>query len=98
MGDNVDLEKGAGPHSPNSQSTWESQDGTLNSSVLTDRIEIEEDFDGESGKCTPPTQDDFTDKRHFKYMHKGRPLFFLALSRQLLPGVLPSQMQPPFEP
>jgi hypothetical protein len=60
-GANIDLEKAAGmmgqpPSSPISQSTWESQVDTLNSSVVADKIVIEEDFDAESGNFTQPNQ------------------------------------------
>ncbi|KAF8853600.1 hypothetical protein BDZ45DRAFT_69975 [Acephala macrosclerotiorum] len=56
---NIDLEKVAGtsgqpPYSPNSQSTWESQDDTLNSPVVADRIVIEEDTDEESAQAQKP--------------------------------------------
>jgi hypothetical protein len=50
----IDLEKANGPlrkpqFSPNSQSTWESQNETLNS-PNAEPIVIEEDTDEESGK------------------------------------------------
>ena len=52
---NIDLEKAAGnlgqsPCSPNSQSTWESQNPTLNIPIVEEQIIIEEDTDEESGK------------------------------------------------
>jgi hypothetical protein len=63
----IDLEKATRgtsrepPNSPNSQSTWESQNGTLNS-PMEGHIDINEDTEEESGKFkgenpdrTPPT-------------------------------------------
>ena len=52
---NIDLEKAAGnlgqsPCSPNSQSTWESQNPTLNIPIVDEQIIIEEDTVEESGK------------------------------------------------
>ena len=52
---NIDLEKAAGnsgqpPCSPNSQSTWESQNPTLNVPIVEEQIIIDEDTDEESGK------------------------------------------------
>ena len=52
---NIDLEKAAGgsgqpPCSPNSQSTWESQNPTLNVPIVEEQITIDEDTDEESGK------------------------------------------------
>jgi hypothetical protein len=51
----IDLEKAIGtlgepPYSPNSQSTWESQNDTLNSPAVAEHIVIEEDTDEEGGK------------------------------------------------
>ncbi|KAN0110989.1 hypothetical protein V8E51_007376 [Hyaloscypha variabilis] len=50
---NIDLEKAAGnlgqsPCSPNSQSTWESQNPTLNNPIVEEQIIIDEDTDEES--------------------------------------------------
>ncbi len=54
---NIDLEKAPrrssrdAPYSPKSQSTWESQNDTLNSpSPIVEQIVVDEDTDEESGK------------------------------------------------
>jgi len=52
---NIDLEEATGtsgepPNSPNSRSTWESQNETLSSPIVEQPIVIEEDTDEESGK------------------------------------------------
>jgi hypothetical protein len=57
---NIDLEKatkgtsGEAPYSPNSQSTWESQNDTLNfPSPIVEQIVIDEDTDEGSGNFQP---------------------------------------------
>jgi hypothetical protein len=53
---NIDLEKAIGtsgepPSSPNSQSTWQSQNGTLNCPIA-EQIDPEDDTEEESGKLS----------------------------------------------
>jgi len=55
---NIDVEKANGTlgeptHSAKTQSTWQSQNETLNS-LIEERIMIEEDTDDESGKSHVP--------------------------------------------
>jgi hypothetical protein len=59
IANDIDVEKATGtsgepPYSPNSQLTWESQNGTLNPPPEAERIVIEEDTDEENGRFRRP--------------------------------------------